>query len=94
MKRVGDLVCKSKTQDQKKAVRSAVAKFKRRGRKPYPNGLSMIRVSIKGRYFQYSAISGKWSYAKSIGKDYWRSSESIDEFIEKAEKMVNWINEN
>jgi hypothetical protein len=79
---------KSQTEQQKKAVNSVMAKLKRRGKKPYRSRPGVVRVSIKGVYFEFSAITLKWWRTRTSGGVIWRDSGSVDGFIELAEAEV------
>ena len=93
MKRVGYLKRKRGTAKQGKAVRSAVAKLKRRGYKPHPYSQTIVRVSIGGRYFVYSATTDKWSTVYKSGMHRWYASVGIDDFISQAKRINIWAKE-
>lgn len=89
MKRVGDLSVKDQTLQQKKAVRNLIRKLKNRGKKPYNSRAGVVRASIKGVYFEVSAITFKWRRTRSTGKFKWSSSSGCDNFLLLAEKEVS-----
>lgn len=88
MKTVGSYKRSDTNKRQDKAVEKAVDYFKSLGKKPHPNSQTMIRIYINGRYFQYSATTGKWCYLRSIGVRKWYTSESLDDFMQKAEDFA------
>jgi len=95
MKIVSDLSVKNQTLLQKKAVRSLIRKLKNRGKKPYNSRAGVVRASIKGVYFEVSAMTFKWRRTRSTGKFKWSPSSGCDDFLLLAEKEVirgkDWV---
>tara|TARA_R110002126_G_scaffold80580_3_gene199496 strand:- start:302 stop:619 length:318 start_codon:yes stop_codon:yes gene_type:complete len=88
VKRVGNLSGKGQTIEQKKAVRGLMSKLKKLGKKPYNSRSGVVRVSIKGVYFEVSAMTFKWWRTSSSGMYRWRLSSGAGDFVTLAEQEV------
>jgi|GEM_PF-3796609 len=84
MKRVNDLYSVNGTIEQCKAATKALRRLKKLGKKPYHSRPGFLRVSIKGVYFELSALTFKWARTQSSGTYIWKNSLSVDSFIELA----------
>lgn len=88
MKKVGNLSGKGQSLEQKKAVKSLMNKLRRLGKKPYNSRAGVVRVHIKGAYFEISAMTFKWWRTRTSGMYGWRLSSGVDDFLSLAEKEV------
>jgi len=75
----------------KKATVEAYNKLKKMGKNPHLYGDNKIRVSHRGRYFDYSPGSGLWIYTRSSGRHKWNRSKSVEDFMNQMDKFMDWF---
>ncbi len=77
----------------KKLTIEAYNKLKEMGKKPHVYGDNKIRVSHRGKYFDYSPTTGSWIYTRSAGRHKWNNSRSVKDFMRQVDKFMDWFEE-